>query len=284
MDGRGQTADRRQGDRVAGGLPGFRRATFPAPPEPRKGGLRDLRATGRAGRYGAQALGTWPYQRVLDGGRSSRLENYIKPGVRQGQPRATTSFGQSCSPRSPSWKPPAGDYERAQAAVDEALALFRGLGVPRRLWVHQLINVGWIAIHRRDFVRAHEALEEYLAAEILEEPDRHRQRSLQPRAGRGLRRRPRPGRLPLPPGARLRPGATRQTDDRRSSLRHERRRSDGRRRRAGRSAPGAADGVKVAMESPRSAPEQFIDERYLELASSPSEDTRERARDEGTAL
>jgi tetratricopeptide (TPR) repeat protein len=64
----------------------------------------------------------------------------------------------------------AGDYDRAQIAVEEALALLRKLRVPRRLWLHQLVNVGWIALHRHDFDRAREALEEYLAAESWKNP------------------------------------------------------------------------------------------------------------------
>jgi len=64
----------------------------------------------------------------------------------------------------------AGEYDRAQATLDEALAFFRRLGVPRRRWAYQLINVGWIALHRHDFGRAREALEEYLAEESLKNP------------------------------------------------------------------------------------------------------------------
>ncbi len=64
----------------------------------------------------------------------------------------------------------AGDYDRAQVALDEALALLRRLGAPRRTWMYQLINVGWIALHRHDFGRAREALEEYLAEESWKNP------------------------------------------------------------------------------------------------------------------
>ena len=45
-----------------------------------------------------------------------------------------------------------------------------GLGAPRRIWIFQLINVGWIAMHRHDFGRAREALEEYLAEESWKNP------------------------------------------------------------------------------------------------------------------
>jgi predicted ATPase/class 3 adenylate cyclase len=64
----------------------------------------------------------------------------------------------------------AGDYDRAQSALDESLLILRRLGAPRRLWVYQLINTGWIALHRRDFVRAREALLEYLAEESWKNP------------------------------------------------------------------------------------------------------------------
>src|SRR5262249_41911662 len=64
----------------------------------------------------------------------------------------------------------AGDYERADAALEGALAIYRQLDVPRRVWIAELINVGWIAIHRRDFRRAREALLEYLAHESSKSP------------------------------------------------------------------------------------------------------------------
>jgi predicted ATPase/class 3 adenylate cyclase len=57
----------------------------------------------------------------------------------------------------------AGDYERAHALLEEGLQLCRKLGVPRRQWVNQLINVGWFALEQHDFARARAALEEYLA-------------------------------------------------------------------------------------------------------------------------
>jgi predicted ATPase/class 3 adenylate cyclase len=64
----------------------------------------------------------------------------------------------------------AGEYDRAQAILDEALALFRRLGAPPSTWMYQLINLGWIALHRHDFGRAREALEEYLAEKSLKNP------------------------------------------------------------------------------------------------------------------
>ena len=56
----------------------------------------------------------------------------------------------------------AGNYEAAQTNLEEGLALFRKLGAPRRYWLYQLLNVGWIALHRHDLIRAKAALEEFL--------------------------------------------------------------------------------------------------------------------------
>ena len=56
-----------------------------------------------------------------------------------------------------------GDYEQADALVEQGLGLCRKLGVPRQQWVHQLINVGWFALQQHDFARARAALEEFLA-------------------------------------------------------------------------------------------------------------------------
>jgi predicted ATPase/class 3 adenylate cyclase len=56
-----------------------------------------------------------------------------------------------------------GDHEQAQALLEEGLRLQRRLGMPRRLWLHQLINVGYFALQQHDFARARAALEEYLA-------------------------------------------------------------------------------------------------------------------------
>jgi tetratricopeptide (TPR) repeat protein len=56
-----------------------------------------------------------------------------------------------------------GDYRQAQAVLETALQLCRKLGVPRRTWVNQLINVGWFGLEQHDFAHARAALEEYLA-------------------------------------------------------------------------------------------------------------------------
>jgi predicted ATPase/class 3 adenylate cyclase len=63
-----------------------------------------------------------------------------------------------------------GDYELAQALLEEGLDLYSKFGVPRRLWFHQLINIGWFALHQHDFARAREALEEYLAERSWKSP------------------------------------------------------------------------------------------------------------------
>jgi tetratricopeptide (TPR) repeat protein len=64
----------------------------------------------------------------------------------------------------------AGDYEQAHALLEKGLGLCRSLGIPRRQWVHQLINVGYFALQERDFVRARTALEEFLAEESGKTP------------------------------------------------------------------------------------------------------------------
>jgi tetratricopeptide (TPR) repeat protein len=64
----------------------------------------------------------------------------------------------------------AGDYERAEALLEEGLQLSRKLDVPRGQWVHQLINVGRFALQQQDFARARTALEEYLAEDSGKTP------------------------------------------------------------------------------------------------------------------
>ena len=179
----------------------------------------------------------------------------------------------------------AGDYERAQAAVGEALALFRELGVPPRLWVYELINVAWIALHRHDFDRARGALEEYLADESWKNPigianghanlglvavyqgDRDEADS-QCRQALALARAPRATPTIAEALFSLAAVAAMDGDDERAVRLW-----------------GAAAGLKAVMESPLSAPEQFIVESYLEPAGVRlPEDAREQARDEGAAM
>jgi predicted ATPase/class 3 adenylate cyclase len=64
----------------------------------------------------------------------------------------------------------AGDYEQALVVIEEGLELCRKLGVPRRQWVHQLINVGSFALAQHDFARARAALQEYLAEDSGKTP------------------------------------------------------------------------------------------------------------------
>jgi predicted ATPase/class 3 adenylate cyclase len=63
-----------------------------------------------------------------------------------------------------------GDYEQANALVEEGLRLCRKLGVPRRQWVNELINIGWFALLQHDFTRARAALKEYLAEDSGKTP------------------------------------------------------------------------------------------------------------------
>jgi tetratricopeptide (TPR) repeat protein len=57
----------------------------------------------------------------------------------------------------------AGDYEQAHALLEQGLQLCRSLGVPRRQWINQLINVGWFALEQHNLTRARRALQEYLS-------------------------------------------------------------------------------------------------------------------------
>ncbi len=179
----------------------------------------------------------------------------------------------------------AGNYERAQQALDEALALFRKTGAPRRRWVHQLINVGWIAIHRGDLVRARDALEEYLDAESSKNPvgianghgnlglvavyecdrdqaDSHCRQALA--FARAPRAKPTIAEALFVMSA----VAAMDGDDERAVR-----------------LSAAAAAVKTAMDAPLSAPERHIVETYLEPAgANMPQDTRERARSEGIAM
>jgi predicted ATPase/class 3 adenylate cyclase len=63
-----------------------------------------------------------------------------------------------------------GHNEQAHALLEEGLQLCHKLGVPRRTWVNQLINVGGFALAQHDFARARAALEEYLAEDLGKTP------------------------------------------------------------------------------------------------------------------
>jgi tetratricopeptide (TPR) repeat protein len=161
----------------------------------------------------------------------------------------------------------AGDYQRADAALEEALAIYRRLDGPRRIWISELINVGWIAIHRHDLPRAREALLEYLAHESLKNPvgianancnlalvaiyegDRDEADFRCREALVGARvHRPKPtiAEALLSLGA---VAAMDGDDERAVRLR------------------GAAEAIKAAMEAPLYAPEEFVVERYLDPAA-----------------
>jgi predicted ATPase/DNA-binding SARP family transcriptional activator len=60
-----------------------------------------------------------------------------------------------------------GDFERAQALLEEGVSLCQRLGIPRAQWNGQLINLGWFAMQQGDFARARAALERYLHEETL---------------------------------------------------------------------------------------------------------------------
>jgi predicted ATPase/class 3 adenylate cyclase len=57
----------------------------------------------------------------------------------------------------------AGEYEQAHSLLEQGLQLCRILGVPRRQWINQLINVGWFALEQLNLTRARSALQEYLS-------------------------------------------------------------------------------------------------------------------------
>jgi predicted ATPase/class 3 adenylate cyclase len=64
----------------------------------------------------------------------------------------------------------AGDLASAQAALEEVITIYRRRGVPRDIWIWELINVGWFALNEGDLERARAANEEYLAFESVKNP------------------------------------------------------------------------------------------------------------------
>jgi tetratricopeptide (TPR) repeat protein len=56
----------------------------------------------------------------------------------------------------------AGEYARADALLEEGLAILRKIDAPRRLWAWQLINIGELARQRGDYERAKAVLVDYL--------------------------------------------------------------------------------------------------------------------------
>jgi predicted ATPase/class 3 adenylate cyclase len=160
----------------------------------------------------------------------------------------------------------AGDYEQARALLERGLGLCRKLGVPRRQWVHQLINVGSFALQQHDFAGARAALEEFLAEDsgktplgiasahgtlgllALHEGDRE-DAALRFRESLALARQA--GAKPTSAEAVYGLAAVAAIDG-----------------DAERSARlwGAADAIRQSTGSPLSADDQFIVERYLEPA------------------
>ena len=65
----------------------------------------------------------------------------------------------------------AGDYDLADALLEKGLELVRKLGVPRRLWAWQLVNMGWFAMQRGDYARAKAVLEDYIDHASLKYPN-----------------------------------------------------------------------------------------------------------------
>ena len=63
-----------------------------------------------------------------------------------------------------------GDFDRADAMLEEGLDLMRNLGVPRRVWAWQLVSAGYMAIERQDFARARSTLAEFLAGTSASHP------------------------------------------------------------------------------------------------------------------
>lgn len=63
-----------------------------------------------------------------------------------------------------------GPSAEADLMLAEGLEIVSTLGVPRRLWIFQLLNVAWTAILREDFPQARVALEEFLAEPFQKGP------------------------------------------------------------------------------------------------------------------
>jgi tetratricopeptide (TPR) repeat protein len=150
--------------------------------------------------------------------------------------------------------------------------------------VTHLINVGWIALHRGDFGRAREALEEYLTAESWKNPigianghcnlglvalyegDRD-EADLRCRQALVLARSPR-AKTTIAEALHGLGAVAAMDGDRERAMQLW----------------GAASSVKEAMQMPMTAPEEFIVERYLAPAAAGlPEDVRDRARAYGAA-
>ena len=60
--------------------------------------------------------------------------------------------------------------QQALALLEEGLTHWKKAGVPRRIWVHHLMNIGWYAIQTNELARARAALEEFLADPAFKTP------------------------------------------------------------------------------------------------------------------
>jgi predicted ATPase/DNA-binding SARP family transcriptional activator len=63
-----------------------------------------------------------------------------------------------------------GDFEAADALLEEGLELMRNLGVPRRVWAWYLVSASYLAIERQDFAHARSTLQEFLAGTSASHP------------------------------------------------------------------------------------------------------------------
>jgi predicted ATPase/class 3 adenylate cyclase len=175
--------------------------------------------------------------------------------------------------------------ERAQALLEEGVELLRGLGVPRRIWSFQLINLGWVALQQEDFPRAKAALSEYLAEESSKSPVAIAiaQSNLglvavyegEPEEAASRFRQS----LPLARKSGVKPVIAEGLHGMAAVAAME---GDGERSLR---LWAAADAVSQAMGAPLTAPEQFIVERYLEPVRAELPDAvRRKASDEGAAM
>jgi predicted ATPase/class 3 adenylate cyclase len=179
----------------------------------------------------------------------------------------------------------AGDADDAQELLEEGLAFYRELGAPRRIWFAQLINAGWFALQKHDFVRAKAVLEEYLGGETWKSPvgiaNAHANLGLVALYERDRDAADFHFREALPLAWRA--GAKRSIAEELYGLAAVAAID----RDAERCARlwGAADAIKLSTNSPLSEPEKFLVEEFLEPARAAlGEDVGARMATEGAAL
>jgi predicted ATPase/DNA-binding SARP family transcriptional activator len=178
-----------------------------------------------------------------------------------------------------------GHHEQALALLEEGVRLARRHGMPRRLWIHNLISVGYIALQQHDFARAREALEEYLAEDADKSPvgianahgnlglvslyeANHEEAAVHFRQALILGGEAGAKRTIAEALFGLAAVAAIDGDGERSACLW-----------------GAADAILESMGSPLSAPEQFVVEHYLESARAAlADDVHLRARAEGSSM